>query len=39
MDIFLNGDKVDVLSFIVYKEFVYECGKLIVDKLKKIIFC
>lgn len=39
MDIFFNGDKVDVFSFIVYKDFVYECGKFIVDKFKKIIFC
>lgn len=37
MDILLNGDKVDALSFIVHKEFAYERGKIIVDKLKKII--
>lgn len=37
MDILLNGDKVDALSFIVHKEFAYERGKVIVDKLKKII--
>ena len=37
MDIMLNGERVDALSFIVHKEFAYERGKIIVDKLKKII--
>ena len=37
MDIMLNGERVDALSFIVHKEFAYERGKIIVDERKKII--
>ncbi|UOR12258.1 translation elongation factor 4 [Halobacillus amylolyticus] len=37
MDILLNGDTIDALSFIVHRDFAYERGKVIADKLKKLI--
>lgn len=37
MDILLNGEVVDALSVIVHKDFAYSKGKIITEKLRKLI--
>ena len=37
LDIYINGEKVDALSFIVHKDSSYERGKKMIEKLKTVI--
>ncbi|GMV89456.1 MAG: elongation factor 4 [Chthonomonas sp.] len=37
VDILLNGDPVDALSFIVHKSFSYQRGKAMVEQLRKVV--
>ncbi|MFN3729202.1 MAG: translation elongation factor 4 [Fimbriimonadaceae bacterium] len=37
VDILLNGDAVDALSFIVHRQFAYQRGKQMVEQLRKVV--
>ncbi len=37
VDILLNGDAVDALSFIVHKDFAYQRGKAMVERLREVV--
>ena len=37
MDILVSGEPVDALSMIVHKEFAYERGKILIERLRKLI--
>src|SRR5690606_1595789 len=37
LDILLNGDLVDALSFIVHRQFAYQRGRAMVEQLRKVV--
>src|SRR5213078_1373868 len=37
LDVLIAGDPVDALSMIVHRDFAYDCGKLLISRMRKLI--